>query len=77
MDASNFAWPNEGTKITPKNETLSIYSLKLETIDEIDSPGAPCISDLGYSYSKERLDKHKQNTLLTDTTIILHLNFSV
>ena len=51
MDALNFAWPNEGTKITLKDETLSIYSLKLETTDDIDSAGAPCIGDLDYSYS--------------------------
>ena len=53
MDALNFAWPNQGTKVTLKDETLAIYSLKLETTDDIDSTDAPCISDLDYSYSKE------------------------
>ena len=59
MDALNFAWPNEGTKITLKDETLSIYGLKLETTDDIGSPDAPCISDSNYSYSKGRFDKYE------------------
>ena len=63
MDALNFAWPNEGTKITLKDEHLSIYNLKLETTEDINSPGAPCIRDLDYSYSKGRLDKYYLNKL--------------
>ena len=60
MDALNFAWPNEGTKIKLTDETLSIYSIKLETTDDVDSLGAPCISDLDYSYSKESLYKYNE-----------------
>ena len=52
MDALNFAWPNEGTKLTLKFETLSIYTLKLETTEDINAPGAPCISESNYSYSQ-------------------------
>ena len=52
MDALNFAWPNEGTKLTLKHETLSIYSLKLDITEDKDSPGAPCISGSNYSYSQ-------------------------
>ena len=66
MDALNFAWPNEGTKIKLTDETLSIYSIKLETTDDIDSLGAPCISDLDYSYSKESLYKYNEWTNLTN-----------
>ena len=63
MDALNFAWPNEGTKITLKDEHLSIYNLRLETTEDINSPDAPRISDLDYSYSKGRLDKYYLNKL--------------
>ena len=52
MDALNFAWPNEGTKLTLKFETLSIYTLKLETTEDINAAGAPCISESNYSYSQ-------------------------
>ena len=52
MDALNFAWPNDGTKLTLKYETLSIYSLKLEITEDIEAHGAPCISDPKYSYSQ-------------------------
>ena len=52
MDALNFAWPNEGTKLTLKYETLSIYSLKLDITEDKDAQDAPCISGSNYSYSQ-------------------------
>ena len=52
-----YFWPSEVAKFTIKDQFTSYYGLKLETTAELDSLGAPCIGDSGYSYSKEGTEK--------------------